>query len=92
MVLSDAFKQIIIDVIKEDGSLEHNVYDWWTSFNDKDGNCYDVNVFGNEFGDCADDEVYVSLYNVVEQADGTWVTDYEGLDYASFIVKRDALS
>lgn len=91
MKLTTKFKDAVLQTIRDDGSLGDDS-DWWTSYTDDKGRVFDINVYDNEYGDCADDEVCVSVYDCYEDVDGHWITDYENSPYESFIVTRDIVA
>lgn len=86
----DKFIQQIINAIKQDGTLQYNANDWWTSHTDSEGNVYDINVYSNEYADCLDNEFSVSVYDCYEGSDGYLFTDY-AYNYPSFTVKKELL-
>jgi hypothetical protein len=86
----DKFIKEIISAIKKDNGLSYKTNDWWTSYTDKDGKVYDVNVYSNEYADCADDEFTVSVYDCYEGEDGYYFTDY-AYNYPSFTVKKEMI-
>lgn len=91
MKLTNSFKQQIIQTIRDDGTLR-DAGDWWTSYVDEKGRVFDINVYDDEFGDCAVDEVCISVYDCYEDVDGHWYTDYENSPYESFIIKRSEVA
>jgi len=86
MINMDTVKlEDILKAIHDDGSYNDDG-DWWTSFTDKNGNVYDINVYDDEFTDIKSDEVCIAVYSVDTK---TLETDYS--DNVSFILNKSDL-
>ena len=91
--VTDSFKAKVIEAIKADWGLVYDTDDFWTSLNTDDGPewGYDVNVFDNNYCDCADDEFGISVYNLLKDEDGELYADFEGkcgYNFETFYVKK----
>ena len=87
MKLTKAFRDMVIKVIKDDGSLGNYHQNWWTEFTDPKGSIYKVNVYDvDAFGDEVNipyDDFLVDVYDVYT-IDGYYVTDENPM--ASFAI------